>query len=132
MKSVLIRNFFWSEFRKIRTRKNSVFGHFSCSGRNAFRLNIVKGAEFLTCYILSHCSQCSVAVSCLVIYVLNFTTLVYIFVWMGLCNWIWFGCCLWTIFTNSIYLENGRMDNIWCNVSYNVGYSISLGYICMS
>ena len=38
VKSVQIRSFFWSvfsciqsEYRKIRTRKNSVFGHFSCS-----------------------------------------------------------------------------------------------------
>ena len=29
MKSVQIRSFVWSEHRKIRTRKNSVFGHFS-------------------------------------------------------------------------------------------------------
>ena len=29
VKSVQIRSFFWSEYRKIRTRKNSVFGHFS-------------------------------------------------------------------------------------------------------
>ena len=28
-KSVQIRNFFWSEYGKILTRKNSVFGHFS-------------------------------------------------------------------------------------------------------
>ena len=43
VKSVQIRNFFWSDFpvfglntevnyRKIQTGKNSVFGHFSCSG----------------------------------------------------------------------------------------------------
>ena len=29
MKSVQLQSFFWSEYRKIRTRKNSVFGHFS-------------------------------------------------------------------------------------------------------
>ena len=41
MKSVQIRSFFRSvfscirtEYRKIRTRKNSVFGHFSCSDRS--------------------------------------------------------------------------------------------------
>ena len=31
VKSVQIRRFFWSEYRKIRTRKNSIFGYFSCS-----------------------------------------------------------------------------------------------------
>ena len=42
MKSVQIRSYFWSvfsciqsEYRKIRTRNNSVFGHFSCSGQQA-------------------------------------------------------------------------------------------------
>ena len=30
MESVQIWSFFWSEYRKIPTRKNSVFGHFSC------------------------------------------------------------------------------------------------------
>ena len=42
MKSVQIRFYFWSvffciqsEYRKIRTRKNSVFGHFSHSDRNS-------------------------------------------------------------------------------------------------
>ena len=41
--SVQIRSFFWSifyciwaEYRKIRTRKNSVFGHFSRSGNYRF------------------------------------------------------------------------------------------------
>ena len=29
MKSVQMRSYFWSEYRKIRTRNNSVFGHFS-------------------------------------------------------------------------------------------------------
>ena len=31
VKSDQIRSFFWSEYMKIRTRKNSVFGHFSRS-----------------------------------------------------------------------------------------------------
>ena len=31
MKIVHIRSFFWSECGKIQTRKNSVFGHYSCS-----------------------------------------------------------------------------------------------------
>ena len=31
VRSVQIRSFFWSEYTKIRTRKNSAFGHFSCS-----------------------------------------------------------------------------------------------------
>ena len=31
VKSVQIRSYFWSEYRKIRTRNNSVFGHFSRS-----------------------------------------------------------------------------------------------------
>ena len=31
VKSVQIRSFFWSEYRKIRSRKNSVFAHFSRS-----------------------------------------------------------------------------------------------------
>ena len=31
MKSLQIRSYFWSEYRKIRTRSNSVFGHFSRS-----------------------------------------------------------------------------------------------------
>ena len=31
VKSVPIRSFFWYEYRKIQTRKNSVFRHFSCS-----------------------------------------------------------------------------------------------------
>ena len=41
VKSVQIRNFFWSvfsciwaEYRKIRTKNNSAFGHFSCRERN--------------------------------------------------------------------------------------------------
>ena len=33
VKSVQTRSFFWSVFSCIRTRKNSVFGHFSCSER---------------------------------------------------------------------------------------------------
>ena len=32
MKSVQIRNYFWSKYSKIRSRKNSVFGHFLRSG----------------------------------------------------------------------------------------------------
>ena len=32
VKSVQIRSYFWSEYRKIRTRNNSVFGRFSRSG----------------------------------------------------------------------------------------------------
>ena len=32
VESVQIRSFFWSEYGKIRTRKNYVFGHFSRSG----------------------------------------------------------------------------------------------------
>ena len=31
VKSVQIRSYFWSEYRKIRTRNNSLFGHFSRS-----------------------------------------------------------------------------------------------------
>ena len=31
MKSVQIQSYFWSEYKKIRTRNNSVFGHFSRS-----------------------------------------------------------------------------------------------------
>ena len=31
VKNVQIRSFFWSEYRKVRTRKNFVFGHFSRS-----------------------------------------------------------------------------------------------------
>ena len=34
VKSVQIRSFFWSEYRKKRTRKNFIFGHFSRSGCN--------------------------------------------------------------------------------------------------
>ena len=37
MKSVQIRSFFWFEYRKIRTRKTCVFGHFSRSGSFGFR-----------------------------------------------------------------------------------------------
>ena len=49
VKSVQIRSYFcisciWSEYRKIRTRKNSVFGHFSRS-------------EFLFSYVFSKFSQ---------------------------------------------------------------------------
>ena len=33
VKSVHIRSFFWSKYRKIRTRKNSVLGHISGSGK---------------------------------------------------------------------------------------------------
>ena len=33
VKDVQIRSFFWSEYGKIRTRKNSVFGHFSHTGK---------------------------------------------------------------------------------------------------
>ena len=43
MKSIQIRNFFlsvfscvWTEYRKIRTRKNSVYGHFSSSETVSF------------------------------------------------------------------------------------------------
>ena len=50
MKSVQIRSFFWSvfsciqsEYGKIRTRKNSVFGHFSCSANT---LNTVQKLFF--------------------------------------------------------------------------------------
>ena len=32
VKSIQIQSFFWFEYRKIQTRKNSVFGHFSRSG----------------------------------------------------------------------------------------------------
>ena len=34
MKSVQIQSYFWSEYKKIRTRNNSVFGHFSRSVRD--------------------------------------------------------------------------------------------------
>ena len=33
MKSAQIPSYFWFEYRKIQTRNNSVFGHFSRSGR---------------------------------------------------------------------------------------------------
>ena len=33
VKSVQIQSFFWSEYRKIRNRKNFVFGHFSRSAK---------------------------------------------------------------------------------------------------
>ena len=39
VKSVQIRSFFWSEYRKTRTRKYSVFGH---SLRSALTTNISK------------------------------------------------------------------------------------------
>ena len=39
MKSVQIQSLFWSEYGKIHTRKNSVFGHFS---RNVFLSNYFK------------------------------------------------------------------------------------------
>ena len=39
MKSVQIRSFFWTESRKIRTRKNSVFGHFCRNGSFLQRLD---------------------------------------------------------------------------------------------
>ena len=32
VKNVQIRSYFWSEYRKIRTRNNSLLGHFSHSG----------------------------------------------------------------------------------------------------
>ena len=35
VKCVQIQSFFWSVFSRIRTRKNSVFGHFSRSGYKA-------------------------------------------------------------------------------------------------
>ena len=38
LKSVEIRSYFWSEYRKIRTRNNSVFGHFSRSAISARKL----------------------------------------------------------------------------------------------
>ena len=34
VKSAQIRSYFWSEYRKIKTRNNSVFGHFSLSEKN--------------------------------------------------------------------------------------------------
>ena len=58
VKSVQIRSFFWSvfsciriEYRKIRTRKYSVFGHFSPSGRFLKFLN--SNFRFLSRYYIS-------------------------------------------------------------------------------
>ena len=52
VKSVQIRNYFWSvfsyirtEYRKIRTRNNSVFGHFSSSDNNVENSSKSKGSE---------------------------------------------------------------------------------------
>ena len=47
VKSVQIRSYFcisciWSEYRKIRTRKNSVFGHFSRSENRSFKIELSK------------------------------------------------------------------------------------------
>ena len=45
VKSVQIRNFFWSVFSecgKIRTRKNSIFGHFSDSGSSKLSYNLAE------------------------------------------------------------------------------------------
>ena len=50
VKSVQIRSFFWSEYRKIRTRKNSVSGHFS---RSAGVLKQISNRKN------QHCSGCS-------------------------------------------------------------------------
>ena len=49
MKSVQIQSYFWSEYKKIRTRNNSVFGHFSRSARNYFnrRHKLIKTVIFL-------------------------------------------------------------------------------------
>ena len=59
-KSVQIRSFLWfifsciqSKYKKIRTRKNSVFGHFSCSGIfpiNQFGLSITKCSKIFLTY----------------------------------------------------------------------------------
>ena len=40
VKSVPILGFSWSEYGKIRTRKNSVFGHFSCSASSNNTLTV--------------------------------------------------------------------------------------------
>ena len=42
MKSVQIQSYFWSEYKKIRTRNNSVFGHFSRSESFMFQKFISK------------------------------------------------------------------------------------------
>ena len=42
VKSVQIRSYFWSQYRKIRPTNNSVFGHFSRSGSCSVKKEIVK------------------------------------------------------------------------------------------
>ena len=54
VKSVQIRSFFWfvfscirTEYRKIQTRKNSVFGHFlRSSWHNLFIFSVLKSTQF--------------------------------------------------------------------------------------
>ena len=49
MKSVQIRRFFWSEYRKIRNRKNSVFGHFSRSANVQLKIKCQKKITLSIC-----------------------------------------------------------------------------------
>ena len=67
VKSVQIGSFFWSEYRKIRTRKNSFFGHFSrCDAVHVFHnlfwgICRLFGQLFITCL---KCSKASFLSSC--------------------------------------------------------------------
>ena len=61
VKSVQIGSFFWSEYRKIRTRKNSFFGHFSrCDAVHVFH-NLFWGICRLFGQLFITCLKCSKA-----------------------------------------------------------------------
>ena len=51
LKSFQIRSYFWSEYRKIRTRNNSVFGHFTQCGDS--RTEIILSRYLLGCNLLN-------------------------------------------------------------------------------
>ena len=48
VKYVQIRSYFWSEYRKIRTRNNSVFGHFSRSVKDRRTNSVYENLRSIT------------------------------------------------------------------------------------
>ena len=63
VKSVQIRSFSWSEYRKIRTRKNSVFGHFLRSVSNPY-WKTLNGKETLNTKLHFLCFASWIHINC--------------------------------------------------------------------
>ena len=63
VKSVQIRSFSWSEYRKIRTRKNSVFGHFLRSVSNPY-WKTLNGKETLNIKLHFLCFASWIHINC--------------------------------------------------------------------